>query len=241
MVPRWQKILAALTFTLLMTGPASAVGQASVDNRLPGLSGYWRLTGKGNAQPVLTAHAKAEMAKPGHQGDVDVEAARWCVFQGLPYGMDSAGPIEIRQAPAETIIIAEHLAVPRHIYFRLNRPSPDVFDFTPVGMSTGRRVGNALVVKTDMFADGLGPDGVPRTEKTQVVERFQLLQGGRKLAVTATWTDPAVFVKPYVYTWTYDRIPENYTVQEYYCDPRANGVGNYPPGEDPHAQAPSQK
>ncbi len=92
-----------------------------------------------------------------------------------------------------------------------------------------------------MFTDGLGPDGVPRTEKTQVTERFQLQRDGQKLAVTATWTDPGVFVKPYVYTLIYDRIPENYTVQEFYCDPRENGVGNYPPGEDPRGQAPSPK
>ena len=60
-------------------------------------------------------------------------------FQGMPYVMDSAGPIEIRQSPGETMILAERLAVPRHIYFKLDeRPSPDVFDFTAVGLSTGR-------------------------------------------------------------------------------------------------------
>jgi len=247
-VPTQRKLLAAftsfMTATLLVTGPGStsmAAVQASPDNRLPGLSGYWRLTDKGTAQPVLTAQAKAEMGKPDRKGDIDVEGARWCVFQGMPYVMDNAGPIEIRQSPAEAIIIAEHLAVPRHIYFHLKRPTADIFDFTPVGMSTGKRVGNGLTVNTDMFANGLGPNGIPRTEKSKLVERFQLLQGGRKLAVTATWTDPGVFVKPYVYTWTYERIPENYTVQEYYCDPRANGVGNYPPGEDPRGNATPQK
>ena len=227
--------LPALLF-LAPQAASSAVAQTATSNRLPGLSGYWRLKDKGTATPALTARAKAEMSKPDRKGDIDVESDRWCVYQGMPYVMDNAGPIEIRQSPAETIIVAEHLAVPRHIYFRLKkRPTPDIFDFTPVGNAVGRRVGDTLVVDTGMFSDGMGPDGVPRGEKSKVVERFQVLEGGEKLAVTTTWTDPDIFVKPYVYTWTYEKIPEGYTVEGKYCDPRVNGVGNYPPGEDPRA------
>lgn len=231
--PAMRFALAALSL-LAPFASSSAVAQAKADHRLPGLSGYWRLADKGTAEPVLTARAKTEMVKPDRKGDIDLESDRWCVFQGMPYVMGNAGPIEIRQSPAETIIVAERLAVPRHIYFQLKkRPSPDIFDFTVVGNSIGRRTGDALIVNTEMFSEGLGPDGVPRTEKAKLVERFQLLDGGQKLAVTSTWTDPDIFVKPYVYTWTYEKLPADYTVEPHYCDPRANGVGNYPPGEDP--------
>jgi hypothetical protein len=58
------------------------------------------------------------------------------------------------------------------------------------------------------------------------VERFRLLDGGKKLQVVSTWTDPKVFRRPYVYTLTYDRLPSDYTPVEYYCDPRENGVGH---------------
>jgi hypothetical protein len=237
----WLKRLLLPAMVSLTLGSTSSVAAPSTtDNRLPGLSGYWRLKDKGTVQPVLTARAKTEKAKPDRRGDIDVESDRWCIYQGMPYVMSSAGPIEIRQSPGETIIVAERLAVPRHIYHQLKkRPSPDVFDFTPVGLSTGRREGDALVVETDMFSEGLGPDGVPRTEKTKLVERFHVSKDGTALAVTSTWKDPGVFVKPYVYTWTYERIPEDYTVVEHYCDPRANGVGNYPPGEDPREKQPA--
>lgn len=233
----WRRHAAMIaTFLPLLVAIASPAGAATAkggSNRLPGLSGYWRLVGKNGAEPTLTERGRTEAAKPGHKGDVDIEGSRWCVFEGVPYVMDNAGPIEIRQSAAETIIVAERLAVPRHVYFRLKRPTADTFDFTPVGLSTGRRAGNALLVDTDMFQDGLGPNGVPRTEKSKMAERFQLADGGKKLVVTTTWSDPDIFAKPYVYTLTYERIAEPYRVQEYYCDPRANGVGNYPPGDDP--------
>jgi hypothetical protein len=217
---------------------ATAV-QAADDTRLPGLSGYWRLKDKGTAAPVLTPWAQTEKSKPDRKGDVDLDSNLWCIFQGMPYVMDSAGPIEIRQSPGETVILAERLAVPRHIYFKLaERPSAEVFDFTAVGLSTGQRAGDTLLVTTDMFTAGVGLEGAPRTEKAKVVERFKVSKDGKQLAITATWTDPDVFKTPYTYTWTYERIPENYTVSFHYCDPQANGVGNYPPGEDPRAKKP---
>jgi hypothetical protein len=227
----------------LLAAVASLAGAATAknsDNRLPGLSGYWRLVEKTGAEPVLTERGRTEAAKPGHKGDIDIEGSRWCVFEGVPYVMDNAGPIEIRQSSAETIIIAERLAVPRHIYFRLKPPTADTFDFTPVGMSTGRRVRNVLVVNTSMFQDGLGPEGAPRTEKAKMLERLQVSDGGKTLLVTTTWDDPAIFTKPYVYRLRYARVSEPYRVQEYYCDPRANGVGNYPPGEDPRGKPAQQ-
>lgn len=201
---------------------------------LTGLSGYWRLKNKGTSVPAVTPWAKTEMSKPDRKGDVHLESDRWCIFQGMPYVMDNAGPIEIRQSPGETIILAERLAVPRHIYFKLKeRPTADVFDFTPVGFSTGQRSGDSLVVTTDMFSEGIGLEGAPRTENARLVERFTVSKDGKQLVVNSTWTDAGVFKTPYRYTWTYERIPETYTAGFHYCDPRDNGVGNYPPGEDP--------
>jgi hypothetical protein len=228
--------LGAMFALTLLAAPAMAAAPGAADNAVQGLSGYWRLKDKGTAKPELTAWARAEMAKTEHQGDIDVDAVRWCVSGGLPYVMDNAGPIGIRQGLHETAIVAERVAIPRHIYFHLKRPSADVFDFSPVGNSIGRRVGDALVAETLMFSPGVGPEGAPRTEKTRLVERFQLADGGKTLKVASTWTDPKVFAKPYVYTWSYEKLPDDYTVQEHYCDPRENGVGNYPPGVGPRGE-----
>jgi hypothetical protein len=227
----------SLLVGLAASGPAAAAPAAKpADNTVPGLSGYWRLKDKGTAKPVLTAWAKGEMSKVETKGGIDVQAVRWCAFQGMPYVMDNAGPIRIIQTPDETAIIAERLATPRHIYFTLaKRPDRDIFDFTPVGNSMGRRDGDALVADTLMMSEGVGPEGAPRTDQARLNERFHLANGGMQLSITSTWTDPKVFAKPYVYTWTYERLPDNYTHEDYYCDPRKNGVGNYPPG-DPRAK-----
>lgn len=228
-------LVAALLLGLVAFSASPA--KAGADNRLSTLSGYWRLKDKANAEPTLTSWARTEMSKPDRKGDVSLESEQWCIFQGMPYVMNSAGPIEIRQSPGETIVVAERLAVPRHIYFKLeSRPSPDVFDFTPVGFSTGQHVDDELVVETDMFSDGIGAEGAPRTENAKLVERFQVSEDGKELMITSSWTDPEVFREPYVYTWTYERLPDDYTPSFYYCDPRANGVGNYPPGEDPRGE-----
>jgi hypothetical protein len=226
-------VIFALTLLAAPLSPATAAAPNAADNALQGLGGYWRLKDKGGAKPELTAWAKAEMRKIQHQGDIDLDAVRWCVSGGMPYVMDSAGPIEIRPGTHEAAIVAERVAIPRHIYFHLQRPSADVFDFSPVGNSIGRPVGGALVADTRMFTAGVGPEGAPRTEQSRLVERFQLADGGKALRVTSTWTDPKVFAKPYVYTWTYEKLPDGYTAQEHYCDPRETGVGNYPPGADP--------
>jgi hypothetical protein len=226
--------LFSLVVCLALGSLTATASHAADDQRVPGLSGYWRLKDKGSSAPVLTSWAKTEMSKPDRKGDVQLDSDQWCIFQGMPYVMDNAGPIEIRQSFGETIIVAERLAVPRHIYFKLDeRPSPDVFDFTAVGFSTGQRAGDSLVVTTDMFTAGVGLDGAPRTEKAKLVERFKVSKDGKELVIASTWTDPEVFNKPYNYTWTYERIPEDYTASFFFCDPQANGVGNYPPGEDP--------
>jgi hypothetical protein len=238
------RLAVSLSALVVLAAPCSAAlaaAPAPDDNRVQGLSGYWRLKDKGTAKPALTAWAKAQMRKVKTKGDVDVDAVRWCNFQGLPYVMDSAGPIRILQTPDEAVVVSERLAVPRHIYFHLaKRPDPEVFDFTPVGNTMGRRAGATLVADTLMFNDGVGPEGAPRTEKARLHEVFRVTKGGSELAITSTWTDPKVFSKPYVYTWTYEKLPASYTAVDYYCDPRVNGVGNYPPG-DPRAKNNAKK
>ena len=67
---------------------------------------------------------------------------------------------------------------------------------------------------------------------SHLVERFQLLEGGRKLSVTFTWDDPSIYLKPHTYELTYYRSePETYAFEEY-ChadDPAQGGSIVVPP------------
>jgi hypothetical protein len=221
-------VAARLALGLAAAAALLGVAQAAPADDGSALSGYWKpVPAKTVPAPALTPWARAQMKKVKTKGDVDLEAVRWCVYQGLPYIMDNAGPIEIRRSPYEFVVASEQIAVPRHIYTSIAKhPSEDVFDNTVVGNSLGKWASGVLTVDTVGLKEGVGPAGAPRTGKSHVVEHFRLADGGKRLLVTATWTDPKVFAKPYTYTLAYERLPDDYTPPAYYCDPRNNGVGH---------------
>jgi hypothetical protein len=191
------------------------------------LSGFWKLVKREAAAPAeLVPAAAAAKAKLKARDDADVEDVRWCVQQGLPYIMESAGPLDILVGPKEIAILEEKVALPRHIY-TAGQPRPDmtIFDNTPVGYSSGRWQGDdELIVDTVGLSAGVGPGNAPRTESAKISEKFKV--AGDTLKVSTTWTDPATFRRPYHYTLVYQRLPANYTAEESYCDPRANGVAH---------------
>jgi hypothetical protein len=188
-------------------------------------SGFWKLVKQEVAAPAeLIPAAVAAKAKLKARDDADVEDVRWCVQQGLPYIMENAGPLDIIVGPKELVILEEKVALPRHIY-TAGQPHPDmtIFDNTPVGYSSGRWQGkDELIVDTIGLSAGVGPANAPRTETAKVSETFKVV--GETLKVTTIWTDPATFRRPHRYTLVYQRLPADYTAQESYCDPRANGV-----------------
>ena len=150
--------------------------------------------------------------------------------QGVPYVMENAGPLDIVVGPEEVAILEEKVAQARHIY-TAGQPQPcsDMTIFwsnTPVGYSSGRWKGNdfELVAETFGLSAGVGPANAPRTESAKVSETFKVV--GDTLKVSTIWTDPATFRRPYRYTLVYQRLPADYTAQESYCDPRANGVAH---------------
>lgn len=189
------------------------------------VSGFWKLVKQEPAAPAeLIPAAVSAKAKLKARNDADMEDVRWCVQQGLPYIMENAGPLDIIVGPKEIAILEEKVALPRHIY-TAGQPHPDmtIFDNTPVGYSTGRWLGEGeLVVDTIGLSAGVGPANAPRTESAKVSEMFKVV--GDTLKVITIWTDPATFRRPYRYTLVYQRLPADYTPQESYCDPRANGV-----------------
>lgn len=211
--------LAAVLAVSLAAGGAHAA---------PSLSGFWKMDPPAKMPaPSLKPAAKAAMSKIVREGDTEADANKWCVHQGMPHVMDSAGPIDIIQGGQEITILAEVRAEPRHIYIDGRKHvDPDVFDFAVNGNSIGRWQGDTLVVDTLYFKDGIGPFGAPRTTRTHLVERFKV--AGDKLTVTSTWTDPKTYAKPFTYALTYRRLPADYTARGVYCDPRDNGM--YLPG-----------
>ena len=68
--------------------------------------------------------------------------------------------------------------------------------------------------------------------KTHLVERFRLVDGGKRLSLSFTWEDPAIYLKPHTYELTYYKSdPGTYAFEEY-ChadDPAQGGSVIEPP------------
>ena len=184
------------------------------------LSGIWELRNDGKSVPQAMLTPAAERAARGHLHR-DVEGLRWCRIAGLPLQMD--GPLDIQQGRIEIAIATPVWSVARHLYTDgRGHVSPEDYDPTTVGNSVAHWEDDSLIVDTIGFSDrGLVsiPGGGFRTSKSHLIERYRLLAGGKQLAVTFSWTDPAVFVNTHSYEFRYYRAPAGSNVVEWPCDP----------------------
>ena len=138
---------------------------------------------------------------------------------GMPFMMGHSAAINIVQTSGEILIIPE-MPGTRHIYMD-GRPHPALKALEPstVGHSTGRWEGNTLVVDTvGLVAGGGVPGGGRRTPETHLIERFRLLDGGKRMSVTFTWQDPKIYTKPHTYEYIYYKDPPDTYALEEWCD-----------------------
>jgi len=174
----------------------------------PDFSGYWELRVDSFHVPraALTAQAAGRLDE---QAARDADALARCVPIGMPAVMDDRAPIDVRHAPTVMGIVAPSPSSTRHIYTD-GRPHPDEDELegTTNGHSSGRWEGDVLVVDTVGFSErGVTrvPGGGFRTPRSRLVERYRLLENGRRLSVVFTWTDPGVFQAPHTYEFRYYR------------------------------------
>ncbi len=128
------------------------------------------------------------------------------------------------------------------------RPHPPAWaphSFT--GFSTGKFVGNALMVYTTHLKQGwLRRNGSPESDQATVTEF--MVRHGDHLTDTTVVTDPVYLTEPEVRSNDYVRQPGDHHVWLYACDDgeeitgRApDAVPNYPLGKQPFAREYSQK
>ena len=204
----------------LLAGPGSFAFAGSV----PNLSGYWELRFDSRNVPKasLLPGVAREINEAGNRKDTF--AIRWCHHLGMPFimGDQDSAPIDILQGRYETAIVAQPVSAARHIYTdgRVH-PKPDNYDATTNGHSVGHWEGDTLVVDTIGFND-LGATSIPgggkRTATSHLVERYRLLDGGKRLSVVFTWEDASVFAKPHTYEYRYYRAAPGTAAREFFCD-----------------------
>jgi hypothetical protein len=186
------------------------------------LSGTWELRYDSRSVPAARLTAAATAASRA-MALKDIESRRWCRIGGMPFLMLESPLIDIRQSRAEIVIAPQLQAVARHLYTD-GVARADLKDFDPAtnGYTVAKWEGSVLVSETKGFSD-LGITAIPgggyRTENSRLVERFRLLDGGKRLSVTSTWTDPGVFAAPHSYEVRYYRSGVDTKASAQACDP----------------------
>ena len=218
------KAILAIVIMLPLAGRAAAqMPPATPPPPAPvNISGFWELRFDSRNVPIPSLTAKAAAITPAQKLKDRVHNIRWCILSGMPFMMDSGAPIDIEQDTNFIGILAEPVAGPRTIYVD-GRPhvDKDIFDPTTNGHSIGHWEGDTLVVDTVGFnTKGITeiPGGGVRTDKSHLVEKYRLMDNGKRLMVTFTWTDASTFVKPYTYAFEYYRAAPGYRPRDYDCN-----------------------
>jgi hypothetical protein len=217
---------------------------------LNGISGVWNrldLTGSGSygaidfPTPQLTPEYAAKIPTTNNYGgfgatppgfvpptyDIREQAApqRCGIGGGIGTGgggIDiNSGGMAMMASKDLVLVLRDGAQGARHIYTDgRGFPSP----LTAV-YSIGRFENGALVARTRGFTGQVVGNDRPqnrgyRDTTTEVVETYRPSADGKRLVVTFAHNDPNIYVKPWVYDITYERLPPEQVVFEGWCDSR---------------------
>ncbi len=167
-----------------------------------------RISDVGN--PNLKQWAKDVMKKDNDgvlAGKFAFTARSSCKPAGVP-GFDVllGGALFILQSPVEVTMLFSGNAEVRHI--RLNVPHSANPKSSWYGESVGHYEGDTLVVDTVGLNDKTFLDNyrTPHTDKLHVVERWRLIEEGKKLEILMTIDDPGTFNQPFQALRQYNRV-----------------------------------
>ena len=149
------------------------------------------------SNPILQPWAAAQMKKTNAEilaGKESFEAMSRCWPGGVPGMMlFTAEPAYFLQTPKEVTILYSRGPHIRHVYVTAEQsknPAP-----TWLGESVGHYEGDELVIDTIGLSDKTFVDWyhTPHTTQLHVVERYKLLDGGRRMQGVVTVDDPGTF------------------------------------------------
>jgi hypothetical protein len=152
--------------------------------------------------PILKPWVIERMKKANEvvlAGKVPYIAREHCWPAGVPgfTVFTRVQPIHFIQTPTKVVILNELNAEVRRIYLDVpHAPEPKPSWY---GESVGRYEGDELVIDTIGVNDRTYVDNyrTPHTDQIHVVERFKLIDDGRKLQSLVTVTDPGAFNMPW--------------------------------------------
>jgi len=173
------------------------------------------------SNPILQLWAKEELERLNQKvmaGGTGFTASASCLLLGVPeYLLSPVQPLFFIQTPKEVVMIQQMDAQVRHVY--LNVPHSTHGKLSWYGESVGHYEGDTLVVDTVGLNTKTWIDNyhTPHTEKLHVVERFHLVDGGRRLEVNVQIEDPGAFTVPWNTIQRFERADDQGPLTEEPC------------------------
>ena len=197
------------------------------------LTGAWLHSGNERFDPpqgfVLTSEAKVHYdaaAKATAEGKLYRNDIGLCWPAGMPIMMTRVWPVTMIQLPTVVYMISELMNSLRVVYLDgRQHTNPDIAVPSFNGESVGRWEGNTLVIDTRNFVDHHhwihDRLGIPASDELRIIERVRMLEGGNRMEIQFTLTDPKVFKGEWVHTKFWNRV-NNRDIAEVECLPDLN-------------------
>jgi len=173
------------------------------------------------AQKHYDAAQKATKEGKVYRNDIGL-----CWPAGMPIMMTRVWPISMIQLPTSIFMISELMNSLRIVYLD-GRPhtDPDIAVRSFNGESIGHWEGDTLVIDTTNFVadhhwihDRLG---IPASDALHIVERIRMIEGGKRLEIEFTLTDPKSWVGDWKMTKGWNRVDDR-DIAEVECLPDLN-------------------
>ena len=171
------------------------------------------------SDPLLKPWAQAIIREKAYRQIVDQEeilpAHSLCWPAGVPGNLRLREPVQFLQEKNMITFIYQRDHQVRRIY--LNEPHSANPKVSWYGESVGHYEGDVLVVDTVGIDARSMVDwyGTPHTDAMHVVERYRMIDGGQRMEVTFTVTDPNTFTQPWTARVHYRRGAAN--IEEIVC------------------------
>ena len=157
------------------------------------------------------ARLAARIAESQPPGDNYIK----CLPDGMPAMMQGMFPMEIFQRPEQINITQEAFNQTRRVVMNETLPRWDEVDPTFFGRSVGRWEGDTLVVETTGIKEYVQFRWTPHAEGMKITERLRLL--APDILQNLITVEDEYLEKPWVYSYTYRRMP-GYRLLEYVCE-----------------------
>lgn len=155
----------------------------------------------------------------GYDARMD-EPQKRCISPGLYSAITWSFPFEIVVDDDKIVVLYEAFNLLRRV-FTDGREDPDFYPNSAMGYSTGGLENGELVIETRLLSQTIRDfNGEPISEGARITERYRLSDGGKRLSVVVTLTDPDNYSRPSIRRRVWTRQADS-TIFPFECDPDA--------------------